>query len=77
MFKVGDLVRVRYHTDAEKTNYEHLARPIRIFWHGHMSEMEGNTYTIYITSEHYCKIKDNKGTWTFMTSSLIPVYDQF
>lgn len=68
MLKVGDWVRVRKHTQEEKTRYPYG-------WVSEMDDMEGRIYTIRrIRDERY--IINDIG-WNFAVSSLVPVYDQF
>ena len=68
MFKVGDEVRVRKHTQEEKARYPYG-------WIPEMDYMEGRIYTIQrIYDERY--VINDMG-WKFAVSSLVPVYDQF
>ena len=71
MFKVGDLVLVRHHTDAEKANNY-------ILWNKHMSDMEGKTYSVYQVTSDGCVLYDEDGDrWFFYVDSLRRPYDQF
>lgn len=71
MFKVGDLVQVRHHTEEEKANcYPRWADP--------MSDMEGKTYPIHRVTYEGCILKDEDGfKWVFSTDSLCHPYEQF
>lgn len=78
MFKVSDKVIIRYHTQEEKDNYEdnwdywNAAN-----WHPYMDGMEGKIYEIDEIVTHGYRIADERGTWRFAKTSLVPVYDQF
>ena len=77
MFKVGDKVIIRRHTQQEKDNYEDNWYYGGANWHPYMDEMEGKIYEIYEHTPHGYRIKDERGTWRFAKTSLVPVYEQF
>ena len=68
MFKVGDTVTIRYHSQDEKDNYKYV-------WIPEMDEMEGETYTIG-DIRGSCYIVKETG-WSFVESSFVRPYDQF
>ena len=71
MFKKGDMVTVRYHTDEEKAN----CYPV---WAEPMSDMEGKIYPVHRVISDGCVLKDEDGfRWAFAISSLSRPYDQF
>lgn len=77
MFKVGDTVIIRHHTQEEKDNYEDNWDHNKAYWADHMNEMEGKMYQIdNIVNDSY-RIVDERGKWRFAESSLISMYDQF
>ena len=71
MFKAGDTVVVRYHSQQEKDLYPFV-------W---MHKMEGRTYRIsYVVSDYYANhylIDDGNRLDPFLESSFQVPYDQF
>ena len=47
MFKVGDEVMVRYHSQEEKDNYENNWIALGSYWHPNMNVMEVQIYKIF------------------------------
>lgn len=71
MFKKGDMVTVRYHTDVEKAT-------CYIMWNKHMSNMEGKTYPVHQVTSDGCMLYDeDEDRWFFYFDSLRQPYDQF
>lgn len=77
MFKVGDTVMVRYHSQEEKDNYESNWDTNRSYWHQHMDKMEGKLYQISEIMEPGYRIHDDDGKWRFAEHSLVTPYEQF
>lgn len=77
MFKVGDKVIIRRHTQKEKDNYEDNWYYGGANWHPYMDEMEGKVYEIYELVPQGCRIRNERGIWRFSLNSLVLLYDQF
>ena len=70
MFKVGDLVTVRHHTEEEKNQYPFT-------WSKTMDEMEGNTYRVCEVLSRCCIVNNGKHERMFVFDSLYFQYEQF
>ena len=74
MFKVGDMVTVRHHSQQEKDLYPFV-------WMHAMHKMEGRTYRIsYVVSDYYANqylIDDGNRLYPFLETSLRATYEQF
>ena len=70
MFKVGDLVQVRHHTENEKNRY-------LFTWTPPMNKLEGNTYRIQEVIDGGYIVSDGKHTWALTEDSLRLVYESF
>ena len=70
---------VRYHSQAEKDNYENNWDGYGAVWHPHMNEMEGKIYKIYESTPHCYRIKDGYEDveWVFAPDSVVAPYSQF
>ena len=77
MFKAGDYVTIRHHTQEEKDNYEDNWDSDGAYWADHMNEMEGKTYQIDKVLPNGYRIVDDYGGWRFAQTSFVPPYDQF
>lgn len=70
MFKVGDLVQVRHHTEDEKSQY-------LFSWTTRMNKLEGNMYRIQEVIDGGYMVSDGKQPWALTEDSLRLVYEQF
>lgn len=71
MFKEGDRVRVRHHTEYEKENYEFR-------WTSSMDRLEGTICIICEVRSCGYIVRDELGLqWAFTPQSLSIVYEQF
>lgn len=77
MFKVGDKVTIRHHSQEEKYNYETDWGARRSYWRPHMDTMEGKPYIIDEIAFPGYYIRDHYGTWRFAEHSLVSLYEQF
>lgn len=73
MFKVGDEVMVRHHSQEEKENYENNWIALGSYWHPNMNAMEGKIYKIFGVQPDSYLIKDYNSdeVWEFAKHSIV------